>query len=415
LAGWKYLPIFFIVVDLIILGIQLFFYLKVVKWAKDTRKPRLWRILANFVFFIFNVPLIFIQILRIRLLNLPGLFLYSVIYPFYLWHFSFIVMLLGYSLWKVLNLFIASSAWILRNFEIAKKGPSKLGDIPQAAYDSHRRKFVQTGVTVLIGSALGGSAYGTLTRNDYEISEVTLPIINLPGAFQNFTITLLTDIHSSVFMGKETMKKYVRAANELRSNVIAVAGDFVNSMIEEVYPFTEAFSELKAVDGVFGVLGNHDYFTGQVDLLSKEIDDCGIKLLLDDRATLTKGSERMYIIGADDTGSPIHAAAHFDVVLRGTEAQAPKILLCHRPYFFRQAAERDIDLTLSGHTHGGQIVFAKLGNDVIAPARMVSHYVAGLYTRGNSKMYISRGIGTVGIPIRMNCPPEITKFTLVKA
>jgi uncharacterized protein len=415
LAGWKYLPIFFIVFDLTVLGIQLFFYLKVLKWAKGSNNPQLLRIMAHFIFFTFNVPLIFIQIFRIKLLDLPGLFLYSVIYPFYLWHFSFIAMFLGYFLWKLLKSLIVSLTSILRKYDIIKTRSGKQVNIPQAAYDSNRRKFVQTGVTVLVGSAFGGSAYGTLTRNDYEISEVTLPIVNLPGTFQGFTITLLTDIHSSIFMGKESMKKYVGAANELGSNVVAVAGDFVNSMIEEVYPFAEAFSELRAADGVYGVLGNHDYFTGQVDRLAKEIDNCGIKLLLDDKVTLTKGGERIYILGADDTGNPIHAAAHFDVILKGTEAQIPKILLCHRPYFFKQAAERNIDVTLSGHTHGGQLVVARVGNDVIALARMVSRYVEGLYKKGNSMMYVSRGIGTVGIPMRINCPPEITKFTLIKA
>jgi uncharacterized protein len=416
LAGWKYLPFFFIVVDTIVFGVQLFFYLKAQKWAKESEKPKFYSYLANSVFFIFNVPLIVIIVFKVRLLLVPDIFLYSLIYPFYLWHFSLILLFVGYVIIKVLKLPFISVTWLLKKFEKTKsRFTGTEAPIHPTDFDQRRRKFIRNGATVLAGATFAGSAYGTLARNDYEISEVTLPIINLPENFQGFTITLLTDIHSSIFMEKEEMEKYVKVANNLGSDLVAVGGDFVNSRIEEVYPFTEAFSELKARNGVYGVLGNHDYFTGRVDQLAKEVDNCGIKLLLDDKVAISRGDEKIYLLGADDTGTPANAAKHFDVILKGTEAIVPKILLCHRPYFFRQAAERGIDLTLAGHTHGGQIVFARIGNEVIAPSRLASPYVEGLYTRGTSKMYVSRGIGTVGIPMRINCPPEITKFTLVKA
>jgi hypothetical protein len=93
----------------------------------------------------------------------------------------------------------------------------------------------------------------------------------------------------------------------------------------------------------------------------------------------------------------------------------PRVLLCHRPYFLQQAARRKIDLVLSGHTHGGQLVFGRWGETVIAPASLASRYVWGKYRIGNTHMYVSRGIGTVGIPIRINCPPEVTKITLVRS
>jgi predicted MPP superfamily phosphohydrolase len=416
LAGWKYLPFFFIIVDTIVFGVQLFFYLKALKWAKESKKPKFYRYLSNSIFFVFNVPLITIILFKIRLSIVPDVYLYSLIYPFYLWHFSLILLFFGYVIIKILGLPFASATWFLKKFEKTKSRIKGTDAITHPSdFDQRRRKFIRSGATVLAGTAFAGSAYGTLTRNDYEISNVTLPIINLPENFQGFTITLLTDIHSSIFMEKEEMKKYVKVANNLDSDLVAVGGDFVNSTLEEVYPFAEAFSELKARYGVHGVLGNHDYFTGHVDELAKEVDNCGINLLLDDKIAINKGGEKIYLLGADDTGTPDNAARHFDVILRGVERNIPKILVCHRPYFFRQAAERGIDVTLAGHTHGGQIVFARIGKEVIAPTRLASPYVEGLYTRGTSKMYVSRGIGTVGIPIRINCPPEITKFTLVKA
>jgi uncharacterized protein len=416
LAGWKYLPVFFIVVDSIIFGIQLFFYLKALKWAKESKRARFYRYLTNIVFFIFNIPLILIIVFKIRLFSVPDVFLYSLIYPFYLWHFTLVLVFFVYWIIRVLDLPFDVIAWSLNKIEITKglfTGHQE--NVHSSEFDNRRRKFIRSGATVLAGTAFMGSAYGTLARNDYEISNVVLPIVNLPQNFQNYTITLLTDIHSSIFMDKEQMKKYVRAANELGSDLITVGGDFVNSMLEEVYPFAEAFSELKARDGVFGVLGNHDYFTGRVDQLVNVVNDCGIRLLLDEKVVLSKGRDKLYLLGADDTGSPANAARHFDVILKGTDENIPKILMCHRPYYFRQAAERGIDVTLAGHTHGGQIVLARIGNEVFAPSRLASHYVEGLYTKGTSKMYVSRGIGTVGIPIRINCPPEITKFTLIKA
>jgi uncharacterized protein len=97
-----------------------------------------------------------------------------------------------------------------------------------------------------------------------------------------------------------------------------------------------------------------------------------------------------------------------------TPLAIPRILLCHRPYYLKTASEKNIDLVLSGHTHGGQVVFGRFGDVVIAPSRLASRYVAGKYRMGNTHMYVSRGIGTVGLPIRINCPPEITMITLRK-
>jgi predicted MPP superfamily phosphohydrolase len=91
------------------------------------------------------------------------------------------------------------------------------------------------------------------------------------------------------------------------------------------------------------------------------------------------------------------------------------ILLCHRPYYFPQAAERSIDLVLSGHTHGGQVVFGQVGDAILTPAALASRYVWGEYRIGKASMYVSRGIGTVGVPIRINCPPEITLLTLERS
>jgi predicted MPP superfamily phosphohydrolase len=211
------------------------------------------------------------------------------------------------------------------------------------------------------------------------------------------------------------MQRYVAAANSMGVDLMAVTGDFVNSDLNEVYPFAEAFVDLKGKDGVYGVLGNHDFYTRQVDDVAKEVNQCGIRLLRGEGVRIERNGEYFDFMGVDDVGFPVKAGEFFDQALIGTVAGVPKIMMCHRPYFFQQAEERNIDLVLSGHTHGGQIVFGQVGMNILAPARLASPYVAGLYKRNASQMYVSRGIGTVGIPIRINCSPEITKITLVRA
>ena len=182
--------------------------------------------------------------------------------------------------------------------------------------------------------------------------------------------------------------------------------------IEEVYPFAEAFEGLKAPYGVYGVLGNHDFYTRDVNTVVKEVNGCGIKLLRNENVTIQKNGSYFHLVGVDDIGTHDQADMAMTYALRGINDQVPKILMCHRPYFFDVAESKGIALTLSGHTHGGQIVFFKMGSTIIAPARIASPYVSGLYTINESNMYVNRGLGTVGIPVRLNCPPEITKITL---
>jgi predicted MPP superfamily phosphohydrolase len=330
----------------------------------------------------------------------------ATVYPLYLWHSSWALVFLVVALREALKFPIRLLLRVVR--------PSPpLAPVPEA-FDPRRRMFLGRSMTILAGAAFTGSVVGAMGKDRFEVTDLKLSVKGLPPEFEGFSIALASDIHSSVFMTRETMNRYVEALNEMSADCIAVTGDFVNSMVDEVYPFAEAFSRLKAPHGVYGVLGNHDYYTRNVDAVAREVVDCGIRLLLNEQVTIRRGNAGLHILGVDDTGSHERAGQWFDRALRGTEAVAPKILLCHRPYHFQQAADRKIDLTLSGHTHGGQIVLARIGGDVIAPARVASPYVAGLYAIGSSKMYVSRGIGTVGIPVRINCPPEITKFTLIR-
>ena len=402
------------IVTAFLLGIQYFFYREFASYARIQDLGAGARRVVRGTFLLFNVPLIVLLFWWRGLGRFPGWLVVSTVYPLYLWHASFVFVFIVVMVKEAVSNAFRGLRWVLRRALDSGSRHAVIGSSP-GMFDRRRRVFVGRGMTILAGAAFAGSALGALRKDRFDVTEQTVPILNLPDEFNGFSIALVSDIHSSVFMTLPTMQRYVAALNAMGADCIAVAGDFVNSMVEEVYPFAEAFSRLKAPHGVYGVLGNHDYYTRNVEAVAREVINCGIRLLVNERVMIQKGSDRLFLLGVDDTGSHDRAAQWFDRTSRGAAEGIPRILMCHRPYHFEQAAQRGIDLTLSGHTHGGQIVLGRFGNDVIAPARVASPYVAGLYSIGSSRMYVSRGIGTVAIPVRINCPPEITKITLTRS
>jgi predicted MPP superfamily phosphohydrolase len=288
------------------------------------------------------------------------------------------------------------------------------GTAPRS-YHPARRSFLRRSTIIAAGTVFGSSIYGAIRKDDFDVTRIAVPIANLPQEFDGFSIALLSDIHSSIFMQRDDMEIYARAVNNLGADCIAVTGDFVNSHVDEVYPFAEAFSQLKAPAGVYGVLGNHDYYTRKVETVAKNVNDCGIRLLVNEHVVLERNGRRITLLGTDDVHGATDAGEAFKSALRGSDPANAVVAMCHRPYFFPLAAEQGIGLLLSGHTHGGQIVLARVGETIIAPARIASPYVAGIYSHGTSRMYVSRGIGTIGLPVRLNCPPEITKIVLKAA
>jgi len=404
---------FRIYVTLFLLLGQLYLFLRVQRYIKNhtTLPKRSSKILAS-VFVLFNIPLIYIYFYIWRLTHLPETTL-ILLTPFFIWHMAtlFIFIVLGsISLVKLPFKFSYKIATI---HPVIKLKVNKMKETPRyQKFDASRRAFLQKGVLGLSAYSFVGATVGVVAHDEYDIfyEEITIP--NLPEQFKGFTIGMMSDIHSSVFMNKEDMDGYVRAMNNLKTNLVVVTGDFVNSQTEEVYPFIEAFSSLKAPYGVYGCLGNHDYFARNVELVAKEVNDCGVKLLRNDAIKIQKENSFFNLIGVDDIGRGVKADEYISRAMTSVKNEQPKILLCHKPYFIEDAKNHKIDLTLSGHTHGGQIVFGVVDKTPISLAALASKYVAGLYSLGNAQMYVNRGIGSVGVPFRINCPPELTVITL---
>lgn len=390
-------------------------FFRVHRWAREAFPARRKLFLiAAVVFGVFNAALIFTAIVRPRLVDFPDWFLYAGVYPFFFWHGATFFVGLVLAALSIVKLPVSSLMWISRRVPASRRQLEALRENDTfQRFDATRRTFLRRGVYGLTGVSFGGTAYGMLYgKTAHEITQAEFSIRDLPTQLDGLTIVLASDIHSSVFMTKADMDEYVKAMNGVGADLAVVVGDFVNSMTDEVYPFAEAFSELSAPLGVYGVMGNHDFFAPRPELVAKEIDACGVKLLRNDLTVIEKDGGKLYLGGIDDVGRPSTASEKMDIAFRSGSLPIPRLLLCHRPYFLTQAAEKKIDLVLSGHTHGGQVVLGRFGETVIAPASLASRYVWGKYRVADTDMYVSRGIGTVGLPIRVNCPPEITKITL---
>jgi uncharacterized protein len=298
-------------------------------------------------------------------------------------------------------------------------------DIQQAetpASSLTRRAFLGTSILGLTGVALASCTNGIVDRNDIEITQRTFEIPNLPSAWEGKKISFLSDIHSGPFMDVDDLKRVVKITNDLKSDVILIPGDFVTSHINEMPPLLEAISDLRAPLGVYACTGNHDYYAG-VDDVSRGIEDSPIELLRNSNVKIEADGQPLYLLGVDDDDAAGvesyvegKTAHHIEAAYKGIPNDAATILMCHKPYHFEAFAKTNVGLMLSGHTHGGQIVLGRFGNTTLTFCSLASKYVDGVYlpqeSKSQTQMYVSRGIGVVGLPIRINCPSEITQITL---
>lgn len=380
----------------LIAGVQIYLLRKLTLYIETTRFKNFSKILPA-IFVIFNLPTLLIILDRIfKFQNFIDLTHPLILYPLSIWQGTTIFVFLVLMTTKFISLF-------------TKPIFKKLNRNKIQNFDKSRRKFLKTAFFGVSAYAFAGSTIGTLARNDYKIERVKIKIENLPDELKGLTIALISDIHSGIFMTEEDMKEYARAIENLQPDLILLPGDFITSDPEEIYPFVNAFKNLKAKYGVFATLGNHEFFARQPQMITKLLEENGIRVLRNENEKIEINGEKIFIIGIDD----LRYGADLDRALKNVEKNKLKILLSHKPYAFQKFAYNQIELTVSGHTHGGQIVFAKIDDTYIAPASLVSKFVAGHYKLGNSHLYVTRGVGVVGLPIRFNCPPEITHITLL--
>ncbi|HET6202008.1 MAG TPA: metallophosphoesterase [Planctomycetota bacterium] len=242
-----------------------------------------------------------------------------------------------------------------------------------------------------------------------EIGVVEVPIRRLPEAFRGYTIAYLSDIHAGSFLRPEDLVAVARRVSALRPDLIALGGDLINYHEDELDALVPALRHLEARDGLVAVPGNHEYYAEDPRRLFRRLAALGPVVLVNDAFAVRRGDATLWILGVDDGE---RGRFDLDAALRPVENGDPKILLSHQPDALPLAAERGIDLVLSGHTHGGQFRFPFVG-------ALVHHtkygYVGGLYRKGETLLYVGRGVGAAVVPFRLNCPPEVPLIRLVPA
>ncbi len=234
---------------------------------------------------------------------------------------------------------------------------------------------------------------------------LTLILPRLPAALDGLRIVQLSDIHHSPFTGREQVERAVALANSLDADIIALTGDYVSHEREYAAPCAEMMGRLRARYGVYAILGNHDHWTDApliTDLFRAE----GIRVLINEGFRFVVGNSSFWLAGVDDTMVGLEDLPR---ALAGSHPDEMKLLLAHNPVILRRAARAGVDLVLSGHTHGGQVT---LRPEKSASGRPRRRILRGLAQRGATQIYVSRGLGTVVLPLRYGSPPEVSVLEL---
>jgi len=302
-----------------------------------------------------------------------------------------------------------------------------------APADPSRRYFFRS-ATIAAGAApFLGVMYGyAAERLNYQIRRVEIPIAKLPPALDGMKIVQLSDIHLSGYMPRSQVRRAVDMANELGADLAVVTGDFITGANDPLADCIDEIRNLHAPLGTWGCNGNHEIYARAEDAAQRLFAKAGMKLLRQENAQLSFREASFNLIGVDYQRERTPGGRRQEI-LNGTESlvrrDMPNILLSHNPNSFNRAAEMGIELSLAGHTHGGQIQVEILDHR-LSPARFMTDYVAGLYTRPlfapapnerdahhqslpidprapMAQIYVNRGLGTVGAPVRLGVPPEL--------
>lgn len=309
-----------------------------------------------------------------------------------------------------------------------------------------RRAFFQY-AAVLAGSfpflaATYGFAAGRLR---YSVERVDVPIANLPPELDGLRIAQLSDIHIGDYMPPSEIARAVAMANDLQPDISFVTGDFVSSEGDPLDVCITELSRLRAPLGVWGCNGNHEIYAGVEDEAERLFHEKGMRLLRAANVVIEHNGARFNLLGVDYQRDHMVSGEHIGPMLREIEPlirrDMPNVLLSHNPNSFRRAAELGIELSLAGHTHGGQVK-VEIVDHSVSPARLITPFVAGLYrlpmngapadlgagvldrlaeqshtppSAAKAALYVNRGLGTFGFPVRLGVPPEITLLTLRRA
>ncbi|MFI5102901.1 MAG: metallophosphoesterase [Terriglobales bacterium] len=298
-------------------------------------------------------------------------------------------------------------------------------------FSPSRRTFFQYSACLAGSVPFLAATYGfSAGRLRYTIERVDVPVANLPPQLDGLCIAQLSDIHIGDYMPPREIARAVAMANDLHPDISFVTGDFVSGEGDPLDACITELSRLRAPLGVWGCNGNHEIYAGVEDEAERLFREKGMRLLRASNSIVEHNGARFNLLGVDYQRDHMVSGERTGPMLQEIERlirrDMPNVLLSHNPNSFHRATELGIELSLAGHTHGGQIKFEIVYHSV-SPARLITPFVAGLYhlpmsshagaTSGSnglqkSALYVNRGLGTLGFPVRLGVPPEITLLTL---
>jgi uncharacterized protein len=253
-----------------------------------------------------------------------------------------------------------------------------------------------------------------LEPNRPRIVRQEIALRRWPERLEGFTIALLSDFHYDPYFSVHPLRSAIGMVNSLRPDLIALTGDFVSESpfgdpaeaASAAEPCAQLLRQMRAPHGQWAVLGNHDVFTDP-DRVSTSLHSAGIQVLSNQSVPIERDGARFWLSGVDDV---LGGTADLDATFHALPANEAVVLLAHEPDYADTVARYAVDLQLSGHSHGGQVRLPFI-RPVFLP-ELARKYVWGRYQIGGLALYTNAGLGTVNLPIRMNCPPEITLLTL---
>ncbi|HEU5411860.1 MAG TPA: metallophosphoesterase [Candidatus Acidoferrales bacterium] len=271
-----------------------------------------------------------------------------------------------------------------------------------------KRRWRHGGVeTYSLGQSSGISQLKRLAlRARIELTEHHIRLAGLGEPFRGLRIVQLTDIHHGIYFPEAALNLVVEMTNKLNPDIVALTGDFVTRSRNYIEPCAEILSGLQATEGVFAVLGNHDFRVG-ADPIASALDRNGIEVLRNRHVTLRRRGQKLCLAGIDD----FLYRADLPRALRGISENTPTVLLSHNPAIIEGASRMGVGLVLSGHTHGGQVRLPLVGC-VYGRSDEKMRFKKGRDSLRGTQIYVSRGLGTVVLPIRYGCPPELPHFVL---
>ncbi|MBI2392203.1 MAG: metallophosphoesterase [Deltaproteobacteria bacterium] len=296
--------------------------------------------------------------------------------------------------------------------DVMRLGLALIERVRADAPDPSRRVLLGRAIAAAVGVvATGTAAWGVRTAlAQLDVRRHRVPLARLPAGLDGMTIAQLTDVHVGPTIGREFIEQVVARTNALAPDVVVITGDLVDGSVDELREHVAPLAGLKAPLGVYFVTGNHEYYSGVSKWLA-ELRRLGIRVLRNERVELRRGDAVIDLAGVDDWTAHQFGGGHgrdLPRALAGRDPSRELVLLAHQPKAIVEAAKLGVGLQLSGHTHGGQIFpFNYL-------VKLQQPYVAGLHKHDDAWIYVSRGTGYWGPPMRVGIPAEIAHLTLVR-